>query len=52
MTVIGTRNYMAPEVYNTFYDKSADIYSLGMVLYYFANDMRLPFWDSMIQLLR
>lgn len=45
MTVIGTRNYMAPEVYNTFYDKSADIYSLGMVLYYFANDMRLPFWD-------
>ena len=45
MTVIGTRNYMAPEVYNTFYDKSADIYSLGMVLYYFAKDMRLPFWD-------
>ena len=45
MTVIGTRNYMAPEVYDTFYDKSADIYSLGMVLYYFANDMRLPFWD-------
>ena len=45
MTVTGTRNYMAPEVYDTFYDKSADIYSLGMVLYYFANDMRLPFWD-------
>ena len=24
MTVIGTRNYMAPEVYNTFYDKFSD----------------------------
>lgn len=36
---------MAPEVYNTFYDKSADIYSLGNGTILFANDMRLPFWD-------
>lgn len=27
------------------YDKRADIYSLGMVLYYLSNDRHLPFSD-------
>ncbi|MDO4413754.1 MAG: protein kinase [Erysipelotrichaceae bacterium] len=43
-TIIGTVNYMAPEVYNNQpYDKSADIYSLGMVLYWLMNERRFPF---------
>lgn len=42
---IGTYNYMAPEVYNkTHYDHRADIYSLGIVLYWLLNDCRLPFY--------
>lgn len=46
MTVAGTYDYMAPEVKDKAkYDKSADIYSLGMVLYYFANNMKLPFGE-------
>lgn len=37
---------MAPEVKETtIYDKTADIYSLGLVLYYLSNDFRLPFAD-------
>ena len=44
-TGIGTYNYMAPEVYNkTQYDHRADIYSLGIVLYWLLNDFRLPFY--------
>ena len=43
-TKIGTYKYMAPEVYNNqSYGTSADIYSLGMVLYWLLNDYRLPF---------
>ena len=40
----GTYNYMAPEVYKgEEYSYSADIYSLGVVLYRFLNDNRVPF---------
>ena len=43
-TKIGTYNYMAPEVYNNQpYGHPADIYSLGLVLYWFLNERRLPF---------
>ena len=42
----GTYGYMAPEVfYSRPYDARADIYSLGVVLYYFLNKKRLPFTD-------
>ena len=44
MTVIGSYDFMAPEVYKGMpYNQTADIYSLGMVLYYLANDFKLPF---------
>ena len=44
MTIAGTKNYMAPEVFKEQpYDKTADIYSLGIVLYQMLNDNRLPF---------
>lgn len=44
MTVIGSYDFMAPEVYKGMpYAQTADIYSLGMVLYYLANDFKLPF---------
>ncbi len=44
---IGTPNYMAPEVYfSKFYDRTADIYSLGIVLYRMLNDRILPFFSS------
>ena len=40
----GTYNYMAPEVYkNEKYTETADIYSLGLVLYRLANRNRAPF---------
>lgn len=41
---VGTYNYMAPEVYNDQpYGAAADIYSLGMVLYWLLNKGRGPF---------
>ena len=44
-TKIGTYKYMAPEVYsNQPYGSAADIYSLGLVLYWLLNERRLPFW--------
>jgi serine/threonine protein kinase len=44
-TKIGTYNYMAPEVFNNQpYGHEADIYSLGMVLYWLLNERRLPFY--------
>ena len=44
-TKIGTYNYMAPEVFNNRpYGHEADIYSLGMVLYWLLNERRLPFY--------
>ena len=43
-TKIGTYKYMAPEVYNNQpYGSAADIYSLGLVLYWLLNERRLPF---------
>ena len=41
---IGTYDYMAPEVYNgQFYGSSADLYSLGILLYWAMNDRHIPF---------
>ena len=61
-TKTGTYNYMAPEVYNNQpYGSAADIYSLGMVLYWMLNEHRTPFltlppqtpdWDEMEYALR
>ena len=43
-TIVGTYKYMAPEVYNNQpYGSSADIYSLGLVLYWLLNERRTPF---------
>ncbi len=43
-TKTGTYKYMAPEVYsNKPYGHSADIYSLGLVLYWLLNEKRMPF---------
>ncbi len=43
-TKIGTYKYMAPEVYNNRpYNHTADIYSLGLVLYWLLNEKRSPF---------
>ncbi len=47
MTRQGTTAYMAPEVEKGLpYDMSADLYSLGIVLYKLMNGQRLPFVDS------
>lgn len=44
MSVKGTFDYMAPEVYHhEHYDFRADVYSLGMLLYYLLNAFRGPF---------
>ena len=43
-TKTGTYKYMAPEVYNNRpYGAKADIYSLGLVLYWLLNERRTPF---------
>lgn len=43
-TRIGTPRYMAPEVFNAQpYGSSADLYSLGLVLYWMLNEKRMPF---------
>ena len=43
-TKIGTYKYMAPEVYNNQpYGMAADLYSLGLVLYWLLNERRMPF---------
>ena len=43
----GTSNYIAPEVFRgTKYDARVDVYSLGLVLYYLANNRTLPFLDA------
>lgn len=42
LTRVGAPGFIAPEVNTGIYDKRADIYSLGMVLYYFANNQKLP----------
>lgn len=49
-TKIGTYKYMAPEVYNNQpYGSAADIYSLGLVLYWLLNDRRMPFLPNASQ---
>ena len=45
-TLAGTTAYMAPEVMLGVYDRRADIYSLGMVLYQLLNNNFLPFTDE------
>lgn len=48
----GTYSYMAPEMYKgERYDKSVDIYSLGIVLYKIMNRNRLPFLNLDKQLI-
>ena len=43
-TKIGTYSFMAPEVYHSKpYGSSADLYSLGLVMYWLLNERRLPF---------
>ena len=43
-TKIGTYKFMAPEVYNNQpYGQAADVYSLGLVLYWLLNERRMPF---------
>ena len=43
----GTYGYIAPEVSHSLrYDKRADIYSVGLVLYQQMNEGRLPFLES------
>ena len=49
----GTYSYMAPEVYKgEEYGYSADLYSLGLVLYRYLNDNRLPFMPPYPQQIR
>ena len=44
LTTIGTYDYMAPEVYHNLpYGPSADLYSLGLVMYWAMNGRRGPF---------
>ena len=43
-TLTGTYSYMAPEIANRqHYGASADIYSLGLVMYWMMNERTLPF---------
>lgn len=43
-TRIGTYHYMAPEIFNCEpYGHAADLYSLGLVMYWMLNERRLPF---------
>ncbi len=47
MSKKGTYNYMAPEVYlGKAYDRTVDIYSLGIVLYRLLNHNRPPFYPA------
>ncbi len=52
-TKIGTYKYMSPEVYhNKPYGSAADVYSLGLVLYWMLNERRMPFMPLPPQTLR
>lgn len=49
----GTESYMAPEVYHgNPYSRQVDIYSLGIVLYRFLNENRLPFYPPAPQVIK
>jgi len=53
LSIKGSFEYMAPEVYlGKKYDERVDIYSLGMVLYYFLNNRRAPFISNLTQVVR
>ncbi len=44
-TKAGTFDYMAPEIFrNDPYGQAADLYSLGLVMYWMLNDRRMPFY--------
>ena len=46
-TLAGSFDYMAPEVRNNMpYGTKADIYSLGIVLYWLLNDRKIPFLQT------
>lgn len=46
-TVMGTPEYKAPEVVHMEkYGKAADIYSLGITLYWLLNNRKMPFIDA------
>lgn len=47
MSIKGSFKYMAPEVYKGGeYDERVDIYSLGIVLYTYLNDKKIPFLEA------
>lgn len=47
LSIKGSYNYMAPEVYyGKEYDERVDIYSLGIVLYSYLNQKRIPFLEE------
>lgn len=47
LTIVGTDGFMAPEVIRgEAYDGRVDIYSLGMVIYYYLNNRKEPFCDT------
>ena len=49
MSIKGTYDYMAPEmILRQPYDGKVDIYALGMVLYYYANNRKGPFLDPSV----
>ncbi len=53
MSKKGTELYMAPEIYNgNKYNSNVDIYSLGIVMYYFLNNNRIPFLSPTAQGIR
>ena len=41
-SIVGSPDYIAPEVFSGRYDSRIDIYSLGMVMYYYLNRKTLP----------
>ncbi len=52
-TKAGTGRYMAPEVYRgERYNDTVDLYSLGLVLYRYLNENRLPFYPPYPQPIR
>ena len=47
-TIAGSPLYMAPEIYKEKKaDQTVDIYSLGLVLYRYYNNNRMPFWPDL-----